>query len=174
MRKPIFFSVICLCASVVLANDKVQPLNIKTGLWEMTVTSAVSGRPPIPPETLARMTPEQRAKFEAAMKGMASGAPKTRTYKNCITKEQLNNDPFSDEKRNCTRTVLKSTGSKMEIREVCEGEGVKSDMTIEIEALNSESVKGSGHVTSAGGGRSMNVNTNYTAKWLGAVCTEKK
>jgi len=174
MRGTTLFSMICLCVPVVLATGQVQPLNIKAGLWEVTVISTVSGRPPIPPEVLARMTPEQKAKFEAAMKGMASDTPKTRAYKNCVTKEQLNQDPFSDEGRNCTRTVLKATGSMMEIREVCEREGAKSDMTIQLEAPNSENVKGSGHVTEAGGSNSMNVSTTFTAKWLGAVCTDKK
>jgi hypothetical protein len=157
-----------------MAGDKVQPLNIKTGLWQMTMTSAVSGRPPMPADALTRMSPEQRARYEAAMSKRASGVPKTRTRNNCVTKEQLNKDPFSDEKKSCSRTVLKSTGSKMDIREVCEGDGVRSDMTIQIEALNSESVKGSSHVTTAGGDRTMNINMNFTGKWIGAVCTDKK
>ncbi len=174
MRKLVLLGVIFSWVVIAVAGDKVQPLNIKTGLWEVTLTSAVSGRVPIPPERLAGMTPEQRAKFEAAMEKRASGVPKTRTYKNCITKEQLNKDPFGDDKRNCTRTVLKSTGSKMDIREVCEGDGVKSDMTIQIEALSPENIKATGHVTAAGGEKSMNVNTNFTGKWLGATCPEKK
>lgn len=174
MRTTTLLSVILLCACVLMAGYQVQPLNVKPGLWEVTMTTAVSGRPPISQEILAKMTPEQRAKFEASMKGMASGVPKTKTSRNCVTKEQLSKDPFSEEKSNCTRTVLKSTGSMMEIREVCEGEGVKSDVTMRIEALNPENVKGSGHVTAAGGSNSMNVNTSFTAKWLGATCTEKK
>lgn len=174
MRKIIFPVVICLCASFVLAGDNVQPLNIKTGLWETTFTTAMSGRPPIPEEVLAKMPPEQRAKIEAAMKGAFSGAPKTRTSQSCVTKEQLNKDLFSEDRKNCTRTVLKSTGSYMEIREVCENEGVKNEITIQIEALNSENVKGTSHVTSGSGDRSMNVNMSFTSRWLGAVCTEKK
>ncbi len=173
MRNTIVFSVICMCALAVLANEKVQPLNVKTGLWQVTMTSAVSGLPPIPPEMLARMTPEQRAKFEAVMKARGSGTPKTRTYTSCVTKEQLDSDPFSDNTKNCTRTVLRSTGSAMEIREVCQEADIKSDLTIQIQALDSENVKGSGHVTDAGGNRAMNIATDFTAKWLGAACTGK-
>ncbi|MBZ5700654.1 MAG: DUF3617 domain-containing protein [Acidobacteriia bacterium] len=174
MRKLVVLGVFFSWVLVAMAGDKVQPLNIKTGLWQVTITSAVSGRPPVPADVLARMSPEQRARYEAAMKKMVSAAPKTTTHNNCVTKEQLNKDPFSDEKKSCTRTVLKSTGSRMEIREVCEGNGVKSDITIQIEALNSENVKGVGHVTAAGGDKSMNINTNFTGKWIGAVCTDKK
>ena len=174
MRKLVVLGVFFSWVLVAMAGDKVQPLNIKTGLWQITMTTAVSGLPPMPADVLARMSPEQRAKFEAAMKKRASGPPKTRTYNSCVTKEKLNKDPFSDEKRSCTGTVLKSTGSMIEIREVCEVDGVKSDITMQIEALNSENTKGSGHVTAAGGARSMNVSTNFTGKWIGAVCTDKK
>ena len=60
----------------------------------------------------------------------------------------------------------------MGVREVCEGDGWGTDMTMQIEAVNSENSKGSGHVTAVGGGKSMDLHTNFTAKWLGAVCTE--
>ena len=174
MRKLVFLGVFFSWVLVAMAGDKVQPLNIKTGLWQMTMTTAVSGRLPMPADILARMSPEQRARYEAAMNKRASAPPKTRTYNSCVTKEQLNKDPFSEEKKSCTRTVLKSTGSKMEIREVCEGDGVKNDITIQIEALKSENVKGSSHVTAAGGDKTMNVNAGFTGKWIGAVCTDKK
>jgi len=174
MRKLVLLGMFLSLVFVAMAGDKVQPLNIKTGLWQVTMTTAVSGRPPIPADLLARMSPEQRAKFEEAMKKRTSAPPKAKTYKNCVTKEQLNKDPFSEEQKTCTRTVLKSTGSKMEIREVCEDEGVKREMIIQIEAFNSENIKGAGHVIVAGGARSMNVSTNFTGKWLGAACTDKK
>ncbi|MBZ5527753.1 MAG: DUF3617 domain-containing protein [Acidobacteriia bacterium] len=174
MRKLVVLGVFFSWVLVAMAGDEVKPLNIKPGLWQMTMTTAVSGRPPIPADTLARMSPEQRARYEAAMKKMASGAPKTRTHNNCVTKEQLNKDPFSDEKKSCTRKVLKSTGSQMEIQEVCLGDGVRRDITIQIEALNSENVKGSSHVTSAGGGKAMNIDARFAGKWIGAACPDKK
>ena len=174
MRKLVLLGVFFSWVLVAMAGDKVQRLNIKTGLWQLTMTTAVSGRPPMPADVLARMSPEQRARYEAAMNKRASAPPKTKTYNNCVTKEQLDKDPFSEEKKSCTRTVLKATGSIIEIREVCEGEGVKSDITMQIEALDSENTRGSGHVTAAGGARSMDVSTNITGKWIGAVCTDKK
>ena len=42
-------------------------INVRTGLWEMTSSGQTTGTPPIPAEAFARLTPEQRAKFEAAM-----------------------------------------------------------------------------------------------------------
>src|SRR6266571_744062 len=174
MRKNILLGVIFLWAPLLLASGDVQPLNIKTGLWEVTMTSTVSGRPPIRPEALARMTPEQRAKFEAAMNRMANGTPKEKTYKKCVTKEQLNKDPFSEKGKSCARTVLASTGSKMDVREVCVDQNGKRDVTIRIEAADSEHVTGSGQVNTAGGNNSMKISMHFTAKWIGAVCTGVK
>ena len=54
----------------------------------MTVTHSMSGMPAIPnipPDVLAKMPPEQRARVEAAMKG----GPSTDVRKECITKEKL-------------------------------------------------------------------------------------
>lgn len=171
MRRLVLLGLIFSWVPVVLAGDKVQPLNIKTGLWQVTKTMTITGvRHPLPPEALARMTPEQRAKFEA----LYSGAPKTWTSKNCVTKEKLNRDPFSEEseRKSCTRTVLTSTGTKMEIREVCVERGVRSDRTLQMEAVDSENVKGSGHASGTADNKSGNIDVNFTAKWVGAVCTD--
>ncbi|HVA01381.1 MAG TPA: DUF3617 domain-containing protein [Terriglobia bacterium] len=173
MRKLILGSVICLSVELLLAaGGKYQPLNVKTGLWETTWTSKVTGRPPISPDMLANLTPEQRAKFEAAMNRMASEAPKTRTSKSCLTKEKLEKDPFSDKKMSCTETVLNSTGSKMEVHEVCTGKDMKTDVNVRIEAITSGYVKGTVQSNTTGGGNTMNVNGTFTSKYIGAVCKD--
>src|ERR1700676_2872864 len=81
MRKILSSTLICLSAEVVLlAAGKVQPLNVKTGLWQVSTTTTMSGLPDIPPEMQARldqMTPEQRAKMEAMMKSRFGGTPQT-------------------------------------------------------------------------------------------------
>jgi len=174
MRKIILLSLICLSASVVLAGGDIKPLNVKTGLWQATTTTNMTGIPPISPEVLNQLTPEQRSKLEESMKARASQGPQTRTYKHCVTEKDLNKDPFSEKKESCTRTVLTSTGSKMEIRQICTEKGMKMDTTIKIEALNSENVKGSGHIIVTGDGRTMNGDMNFSAKWLGPVCTDTK
>lgn len=171
MQKMIPFSLVFLLAPVLLAGGNVQPLKVKPGLWLTTITSTTSGQPPIPPGTLDKLTPEQRAKLEAAMKARASQGPQTRSYKKCVTQDDLNKDPFAEDKKSCTRTVLSSTGSKMDVHEVCtETGGVKTDLTVHIEALDSENVKGSVHLNATGGGRTMIGDSNITAKWLGPAC----
>ncbi|MGH9407311.1 MAG: DUF3617 domain-containing protein [Terriglobia bacterium] len=171
MRKAITVISIGLAASVLLAQSgKVRPLDVKPGLWQVTTTSKISGMPPIPPEVLARMTPEQRAKFGAMMNQRASGKPNTITRTDCVTKEQLNKDPFSGQGKQCTQTVLTSTGSEMAVREVCVRNGGKTDMTIRLKALNSENVKGDLQGTNSGGDRSMNMNFHFTGKWVRSAC----
>ena len=77
MRKVLSAALVGLLASVVLrAAGKVQPLNVKTGLWQVSTTTTMSGLPEIPPDMQARldqMTPEQRAKMEAMMKSRFGG-----------------------------------------------------------------------------------------------------
>ncbi|HTE88846.1 MAG TPA: hypothetical protein VK639_07845 [Terriglobales bacterium] len=66
--RTILAGLVMLSSVTVWAADKLQPLNVKTGLWETTTTRITSGEIPIPAEMLARLTPEQRAKMEARMK----------------------------------------------------------------------------------------------------------
>ncbi len=174
MRRVTLLGVIFLWTPVFWAEGNIKPLNIKPGLWQITSTTAIGGHlPGAPPETLAHMTPEQRARYEAAMQRAAQG--QTNTRKHCVTQKDLDKDPFGDEKNSCTRTVLTSTGSKMEFREVCnEGGGEKSDATVQMEALDSENVKGTVHANNTKGGQTMNFNANITAKWLGAACPSTK
>ncbi len=63
-----------------------RALDVKTGQWETTVSGQTSGMPAIPPEALSRLTPEQRAKVEAAM-GARGAKPIVST--SCMTKEKL-------------------------------------------------------------------------------------
>ena len=118
------------------------------------------------------MTPEQRARFDAAMSRMASGTPRTHTSKTCLTKERLEKDPFND-RQSCTEKVLTSTSSKMEIEEICNEENAQSDSKVRIEATDSENVKGSMQTVVTGSGKTMNVNGTFTSKWVGAACKEK-
>ena len=64
------------------------PMDVKLGLWETTMTNQTDISSMIPPEVLARLTPEQRAKMEAAMQGR--GGARTSTTKHCVTKDTIN------------------------------------------------------------------------------------
>ena len=159
---------VMLFSSAALAQTKFQPLNVKTGLWESTVTSTMNGQIPIPAELLAKLTPEQRAKFEARMKANSASRTNTFTNKQCETKEKLAEQPFSQ--KECTQTIVSSTPTHAEVKMTCEYGDVKSSGTMKIDVLSPESVKGSGHMTSTGSKQSLSADTRFSAKWLGATC----
>jgi len=150
------------------------PLNVKLGLWEATSTHTMTGQMPVSPEMLARLTPEQRARVEEVMKKRASGTPTTTTYKSCLTKEELERGTAFKDRKDCTQSLLTSSSSKMAIKVACDIEGMKADGTMEFEALSPEHVKGQGHFTVNGGGRTMNSNTTFESKWISSDCGSVK
>jgi hypothetical protein len=114
------------------------------------MTMETTGLPPIPPEVLDRLPPEQRAKMEERLKANGSKGPRTTSHKSCLKKEDLDKA----------------------IRMECTAGGGKQSGTIRVEAVNSENVKGSTEMTMSGAGRTMNMNSTFSAKWLGPTCSE--
>jgi hypothetical protein len=62
-------------------------------------------------------------------------------------------------------------GSKVEMGVECFDRGIKSDGTLQIEALNSENVKGSTRFSATSGNNAMNSISTFTAKWIGRFCS---
>jgi hypothetical protein len=174
MSKSIFlgFAAGMLCTTTWAAAT--TPLDVKPGQWETTTTSETAGQLPIPQEMLDKMPPEQRARMEQAMKARAAKGATTRTRKSCVRKEQLDKIPFSadDDGKSCKPTVETSSRTKQEIHMDCENEAGKRTGFFRVEAADPESVKGTVQMTVSNGGRTMNINSNFSAKWLGPVCTE--
>ena len=119
------------------------------------------------------MTPEQRARVEAMMKG--SGNARTTTVKSCMTPEKMKkHEMFTNDESDCTRTVVSSSGNKLEMRLQCNSNGIKTDGNFRIEAVNSEKRQGSMHMVSTGGDQTMDMISNFTSKWLGPNCGDVK
>ena len=171
--KKIAISVVLMCVGL-FGAEKFTPLNVKTGLWESTTTTTMSGQLPLSDELLSKLTPEQRARFEARLKANSPDKTHTFTNRNCLTKEKLERGLFGPNEKECTETVLNSSSSKLEVKLACQSEGMKSEGTMLIEALGSESAKGSGNMTVTGGGHTMNSKTSFSAKWLGPSCGNVK
>ncbi|HEV2201893.1 MAG TPA: DUF3617 domain-containing protein [Bryobacteraceae bacterium] len=157
------------CATAWAADT--TPLDVKTGEWEATVTSDSSGQIPVPQALLDKMTPEQRAKMEAALKARAT--PRTNVHKQCVKKEDLGK-PFGndEERKSCKQNIVTSSSTRQEIHMDCEIGGGKQSGTFKLEAVDSGTVKGTLEMTASNGGRTMNVNSAFSAKWLGPVCSE--
>jgi len=168
MRTTLFVTLIFTSSLALWADDKVQPMDVKAGLWEVTKTTAMSGQ--IPAGLADKLTPEQRARFEAQMNAR-SGQNKPITYKTCVTQEQINKGfSFADDRNLCTSTVVSSTRSKEEVRLECAQNGMKLNGTAHLEAIDSENVKAHTEFASTGGDRTMNSNSTFSGKWIGADC----
>lgn len=169
----IVFSVLTLWAA-----DKITPLHVKLGLWENTVTHSMTGMPAmpaIPPDTLAKMPPEQRARIEAMMKQGGMGGPATNVSKYCITQEKIDKQTaFDVTQQTCTRTIVSSTGSRLEMKIHCEQKQAISDGTVVVEATSDESTKGTVHLVTNAAGRNMNVDMTFSSKYLGPDCGDVK
>ena len=126
--------------------------------------------PNIPPDVLAKMPPEQRARIEA----MTKGGPDVR--KECITKEKLEkHSAFSNHRGDCTRTVVSSTGRKLEMKIHCEEKQTSSDGTFVLEAVSSDSTKGTMHmVTNSSGDHAVTMDFTFSSKYLGPTCGDVK
>ena len=191
MRKVMVLGVLCFSATVAFAqtqkkpgenaekNAKVKmiPINVKTGLWQSTSTVTITGALGMPPEILAKLTPEQRARYEAAMQSQAAGHTRTSTHTGCITEKDLASDPFeqkdSDGRLQCHETVLRSTSSEVEVEESCTGEA-SMNFRMKIHAVDREHAVGTGQGTATMGGHTMKSNIKFESKWLGATCPAKK
>ena len=152
-------------------SAKLQSLNVKPGLWESTRTINRQGALPIPAEMLNRLTPEQRARMEERMKANSAAHTNTTTEKHCVTKEDLERDRLKlAEAKECTTTVLNSTSTSVQAKLVCDQEGMHATGTLELTAADPEHMNGSYRSAVNADGHTMNVEGNWTSKWLDSSC----
>jgi len=174
LTKKLSIGLTILCCSTLWAAD-LHALDVKTGEWETTVTGQMTGVPSIPPEALARLTPEHRAKVESAM-GARGAKPLVSTH--CTTNETLKQAWNTGQiTKTCTTSLTTSSSTKQEVHMECNQNGTKTTGTVKVEAVDSEHIRGSFQMTAAGdaaGGHAMSMNYTFTSKWLGAACTESK
>src|SRR5262249_13965101 len=147
-------------------------LDLKLGLWEHTIVTNISGMPPV---DTSKMTPEQAARMEAAMKAM-NGEHST-TQKHCLTKEELAKDAFmmpESSGMTCKRTISTNTKSSFVAEVACTGEQeMKGQMNIDS-LSGGTAFKGDMKMAATRMGRTMNVALTMTGKYLGADCGTTK
>lgn len=164
---------ICLIAA---ANAAPITLNVKMGLWEMSMSGKASGAMPVAPEMLARMTPAQRAKMEAAMAQSMAAMSAPHTYKECLTQKSMQQGFTTEEEKRgnaCKETVLTSTATVMDLRQECGGR-TKNSTHVRFEALNSETVNGTIDTVMSEGGHTMTMQHRLHGRWLGGACGNVK
>ena len=153
---------------------RLQPLNVKPGLWESTRTIKRQGAMPVPAEMLNRLSPEQRARFEERMNANSNHASTT-TDKHCLTKEDLEKDRLRmAETKECTTTVINSTSTAVKAKLVCDHQGMHATGTLDVVASDPEHMSGSYQSAVNADGHTMNVDGNWSSKWLGSSCGDVK
>jgi hypothetical protein len=156
-----------------------QTLDIKPGLWDLTTTVQMSGAPTGMPAmpNLDKLPPEQRARIEAAMKGMSGTPQKTQS---CVTKEGIDKaiaDANSRKNNVCTSKVVSASSSKVEIHMECtpEKSDAKTTGDFTVERVDSDHFKGTGAMKSAGAnGRPMDMRWSMTGAFVSADCGNVK
>jgi hypothetical protein len=169
-------------ALVLCAAQTIQPLDVRYGLWEITnapaggsAEAALPAIPQLPPDMLAKLTPEQRAKLQSVMQNRpAMNQPNTR--KVCVTeasmKKGLDRLASADES-NCTHTVTTSTSQTLDVQLACSGKH-QATGTMHFDAVDHETIKGTLHVVAAMEGQQMTINRTIDGKWLSSDCGSVK
>jgi hypothetical protein len=155
------------------AADAIEPLDIKPGLWEITLTVQTSGLPPMPPEVLAKLTPEERARIEAKAKERAAEGPRTTVKRSCLDEKELHQPlmlTFGGDGQGCRQTVTNASRTRQEIRVDCGKGAPHGGGTVRIEAMDPENVKVSSRWSATDGARTMKMSSTAILRWLGAVC----
>jgi hypothetical protein len=147
--------------------------DIKPGLWEVSINPKVSGEMPIPEDQLAKMTPEQRARLQAAMQANMAKNAKPRVYKECMTPEKIARgfaiDPHGEDS-SCKRNVVSSSAKELTLHDECNKPERKTVTDVHFEVKRGTQMSGKINVVMTSAGKTMTVNNTMQGKWLGASC----
>jgi hypothetical protein len=145
-------------------------LDIKFGLWETTTVANVD-MGGMPAMDTSKMTPQQKAKMEEAMK--IAGAQHTDTRRRCVTREDIGKSFFPPAQEGCTDAITANTRTTLDMTRTCTGAHTETSK-VHMEAISPESTKGTIASTTQQGGRMQKVNIAFTSKWVAADCGKVK
>jgi hypothetical protein len=149
--------------------------NVRLGLWEITWSAQTNGK--MPNVDLSKVPAAQQAMMQSMMKNVMAQMGKPRSLKTCIGEEQIKKGlSFNDNKDpSCTTTVLKSSATDLEVKQVCTGKHPRT-VSIEYKVTTPESVTGGAHVDTAGDSAAggIAVDSKMSGKWLAADCGSLK
>ena len=146
-------------------------LNVRLGLWEVTSVTNLGGAPPV---DTSKMTPEQAARANEAMKQMMG--EHTNTENSCITQDDLNKANFMPDDadaRNCKQTLTTNTKTTLDTSFTCTG-GQPMTGKMHIEAPNPTTMNATMDMTAGATGRAMTMTIKMSGKWLKADCGDVK
>lgn len=160
---------------------RAESLDIKPGLWEVTPApmapggagagQGMPGLAQMPPDVLAKLTPEQRAMVQQRLAAMASGTPKP--YRMCITQEVLQKGLADRPQGHCTHTVVSSTAQEMVLGIKCTGQ-TNATGTIHVTAVDQQTVTMQTDMTVQHGDLTMPMHRTAQSRWIADDCGDVK
>jgi Spy/CpxP family protein refolding chaperone len=168
---------LALVGTIVLVTQAADMphLNVKLGLWEVHMVPQVSGDyPSMSDDQLAKMTPEQRARIQAAMQAAMSEMNKPRVTQDCMTAEKLQRGFGEKDSVNCKTAVMSNSSSEFESRQICTDSDGTRDSLLHVSAKGPDHVIGTVKSAMSHGGKGMTFNATMEGKWLSADCGDVK
>ncbi len=169
-RSLITACVLALAAYVVHAQTDPQ---LKPGLWQIHIEREVNGqKAPDMADRMKNMSPETRAKMEAAMKQRGIEAGDNGGTKACYSKDMLSQSRWAEQQTGCKYDFSTRSSTSWKWHYTCpqlalEGDGEASFSSPENYVVKSSSVTNTG-------GKARTSHTTITANWLGADCGDLK
>jgi hypothetical protein len=157
---------------VIPAAAQAPQLDVRLGLWEVTTVTNLGGAPPA--MDTSKMTPEQQARMNDAMKQMMG--EHRNTENSCITQDDLNKAnfmPAEADAQNCRQTVTLNTKTALESSFTCTG-GQPMTGKMHIEAPTPTAMNATMDMSAGQSGRAMTMTIKMTGKWLKAECGDVK
>jgi hypothetical protein len=149
-------------------------LNVKLGLWETRTEAKLSGDMSgmMSDAQMQNMTPEQKARMQAAMQQAMSAMQKPHYAKVCMTAEKLAKGFDTGNDSNCKSTITTNTASQYESHVVCSGAGAGGEhsMTVHVTADSPEHVTGVMQGDQSAGAKGVSYSGTFEGKWLASDC----
>jgi len=165
-----------ILAASVPAFAAAQAIDAKTGLWETTVKIDAAGMASM--VDTSGMSPEQKARVEAMMKGMGNGGmPREHTSKSCVTADDLKNSAPGGDDADCTYHYTTRTSTKVAGTVSCTKRGATQTGDFNFETKGREQMQGTMHMKLAKGGAtpgSGDMTIDMSSRWLGGDCGDVK
>ena len=160
---------LAISATAVLAAG--VSLDLAPGLWEFSIAGSASGVPVIPPETMARMKPEQRVMLQAMLIALIAQANTPHTVRMCITPDQLRAgfDPNRLSYPGCSHDMSSGAIGHLDMRLECTGKE-PLDARLRLDAINERTVEGDLKVDAGRGPDRLSVRQSVRGRWLGKDC----
>ena len=147
-----------------------ESFDVKPGTWQMSLTTAIAGKP-IPQEALDSLPTDKRAKAEEALKKRA-GKPITISQKACVSQKDLDQDRIiraMKEDKNCTRNILSKSATKLVMEQTCP-EPYASTARMTMEAQTPESFTATVDLVRAEG--QGKIHLDVKGQWLSEQCAD--